>query len=338
MKRFSLFLIVISSLSLHVAAVNTSPVLPADGAEVELAGTVAFIPADESIWDFSTLPYDGRQTIARFEWQGDTLLSVSADKQRTDFLINGNKLYRITRETRFYRIDDTDPAIFIDDAVSMQPCTQSGRLFHTEYIGGKGTSATLPHRHGTAIIAPGDTITDAILSTTVISTSMAISSKPVTDSTPSYTRCETYYRWTRPGDAMPFFVSTDISEVYEDGSTGRSTSSYHVIDKNEAPKPRNMRSRTSATDIDLSASISIAVNGTVATVTSSDDSELSIVLTDISGKVLATESDFDHSGNVYTLSLAHLTEGEYIISAEKTATARASNSSFDLPNLTQRLF
>lgn len=298
-------------------------------ADVELSGRV---------WNLTECEPVGAEFDYRVD-EGDTVRVWSPDK-RFDFTSRGDSVMQTCAETRAYR------ALFSPGVIRQMGvggCTSAfsikGRVYQSGYIAGEGLAVVDEPARGTVIVTGGDTIDGAWLHHDVVTMRWTMTGDSLTtigsvpDSLTMTTVIESY-RVMGDGEPFPRALKR-VERQMADGRVVACDSSAWVLSytpsietKRASKSLSNMRqgghdNGTYAPDIDSSTTdIKINVGTDGVTVSSADDLEAKVVITDVIGRMYY-EADIKLSPAGAQVATDGLPRGEYllqVISANGTPT------------------
>lgn len=346
LNRKITFITAISAVLSLSAGIN----LPSHGDNAILQRISALnVPTDGRIWDFSQFELTGDEPEVRFDMIGDTCLSATLPGIRYDFELRGDTLYQVGTETHFVRLSDTIPLPYIVPSAGKDFSSRyasRGRAYHSEYIDAIGNVTLSDLGRGTVILPQGDTVTDVTLirHSTRQLISAAFGRCPVADADSAMSllrRTAVTYVWLAPDLPVPVAQITEVTDSVGNRPKGTAMRSAWICPPGNQPL-RSVAARSSArrhmpsdssspttyspelTDL----SVITDPNGVSVSGTSSGECRISMVLTDILGRVYASMPPTNYSrGSAVEWSCDDLPAGEYLLHIE----------SGDSPSLTRKI-
>lgn len=325
-----------SAMCMAVSA-ETPARLPSDGEYARLQRVVGFeFDAGVPLWDLSAADNDGDAFDIRFNWRGDSCLSVTLPGIRYDFAVNPDTIFRTTRETHFVCLNDTLPmpvCLTADpgSGIAPQNYASRGRAYHSEYMDAFGNVSRTAAGRGTVILPMGDTIPVVILTRHVESQFIASAyhDRPIADPDSIGSlllRTSVTYSWLAPDLPLPVAQLTEVTDSVGFRAKGPAKRTAWICAPCNQPV-RNIANRqakrryspsengsqygsTELTDL----SVTTDGNGINVRGTSPGDCRISMVLTDVLGRVFASSPEKDcRSGDIVEWQYDNLPPGNYVL-------------------------
>ena len=326
-----LSLTAIVSLSL-VAKLN----LPQNGENAYLQQIV--LPdnfSKDRLWDFSACEIVGDPIEVYFDRRADSCLSATLPGIRYDFIITGDTVFHSVTETHYQCMTDTIPCVYALPTLASSfsaPYATRGRAYHSEYIDAHGDMSLAPVGCGTVILPTGDTIANVTLS--CFSTSQYITkayhrqpSSSAVGNDSLIHRIVRRYNWQSESYPVPlvcYSISTDSLGGQQLGTTKISSLMCPPVDQPRRSFNRNFNRQVGTgspiplddgENLPLVAMTLTVGNGSVLVIgTASRDVRISMILTDIVGRVFSSmpASEFS-AGSSVEWSADGLPAGQYVL-------------------------
>ena len=304
--------------------------LPHDG-ECAVLQRIAVdkVSTDGRLWDLSQEEFTGVETEVRFTRSCDSCLSATFPGIRYDFEVRGDTVFRVATETHFIRLTDTIPMLFAvpsSGGIQHRAYASRGRAYHSEYIDAVGDVTLSEIARGTVILPSADTIGDVMLTRHVSRQLIAVEMhrRPVAyrDSAAILLRRHTEtLTWRSDAYSLPLAQITTVTDSVGDVSRGEASVSAWICPPLSQPlrgavnRPASRRYPPSDNG-SPSDGLTVVANGNAVTVsgTSPGDCRISIMLTDVLGRVYASMPATDYSrGATIEWSTDGLPPGNYVL-------------------------
>ena len=304
--------------------------LPHDG-ECAVLHRIAVdnVSTDGRLWDLSQAEFTGVETEVRFTRSCDSCLSATLPGIRYDFEVRGDTVFRVATETHFIRLTDTIPMLFAAPSsgnIHRRAYASRGRAYHSEYIDAVGDVTLSEIARGTVILPSADTIGDVMLTRHVSRQLIAVEMhrRPVADRDSASTLLSRHTEaltWRSDAYSLPLAQITTVTDSVGDVSRGEASVSAWICPPLSQPlrgavnRPASRRYPPSDNG-SPSDGLTVVANGNAVTVsgTSPGDCRISMMLTDVLGRVYASMPATDYSrGATIEWSTDGLPPGNYVL-------------------------
>ena len=301
------------------------------------------VEADSAVWDFSHAVETGREHAMQWLNMGDTVLVRVEQGYQFTYRMQGDTLLWLGYENPLLGMRDSIAPVAKKPVMVLGDSVATPYYFHGKYSGNHAVDMTGTHvvqlkALGTLIL-PNDTITDAMLVREVtdgkVRVSPELTDSPISADDDSLMRhVEVIDRWYSPTHRYPvaenvtraFYVlgelrqqtratylcSPDVQEL----ALGNVTAPRH-----NAPLQQNAPSNSNDSighgeNLPLGDRMAVNVNeGQVSVAVSGNDgTDVAVVLSDIQGRVWASQTGKTQSGLWQgTIDTSHLPSGDYLL-------------------------
>ena len=327
-------IVFVAAVAAAVVSLTAGINLPSHGDNAVLQRiSAAHVPAGGRIWDFSQFELTGEEPEVRFD-RADTCLSATLPGIRYDFELRGDTLFQVAAETHFVRISDTIPLPYIVPSSGkdfLAHYASRGRAYHSEYIDAVGSVTLSDLRRGTVILPQGDTVSNVTLTRhcTRQLIAAAFGRRPVADADSAMSllrRTTVTYVWLAPDLPVPVAQITEVTDTVGSQPRGTAMRSAWICPPGNQPlrsvaarsaSRRHMPSDSgSPSDNREQTDLSVITDGNGISVsgTSPGECRISMVLTDVLGRVYASMPATDYSlGSAVEWSCDGLPAGNYVL-------------------------
>lgn len=314
------------------------------------------VEADSTVWDFSHAVETGREHAMQWLNLGDTVLVRVEQGIQFSYRMQGDTLLWLGYENPLLGMRDSIAPIAKMPVMVMGDSVASPYYFHGKYSGNHAVDMTGTHvvqiKSLGTLILPNDTIYDAMLVREVtdgkVRVSPELTDSPISADNDSLMRhVEIIDRWYSPMHRYP--VAENVTNTfYMSGEQLQQTRASYLCSPDEqelalgdliTPRKNTPRQQTGAPSNDgndfgsgnnlplgdrlavnmCDGQVSIAVNGT-------DGTEVAVVLSDIQGRVWASQAGKTQGGLWQgVVDTSHLSAGDYLLhvaSGEETEVKR----------------
>lgn len=355
--KLLVILVVVITATIAATAQSTDLHWPQDGDRVvKTHYEFVTVDTDSAVWDFSHAIATGSEHSMQWVNLGDSVLVRIEQGNQYTYRTQGDTLLWLGYENPLLGMRDSIapiamlPVMQLGDSVA-SPCYFKGKYSGNHAVDMAGTHTVKLMRQGTLIL-PNDTINDAMLVREVtdgkVRVSPELTDAPISASQDSLLRhVEVTDRWYSPSHRYPvaenvtstFYVQGELRQ--QTRATYLCTPDVQELALGDVVRPRQNAPRQShgtplaggdsdASGNNMSLGERLAVNvagGHVdVTVSGTDDTNVTVILSDLQGRVWASRSGKTQGGLWQgAVDTGHLPTGDYLLhvaSGEETEVKR----------------
>lgn len=271
--------------------------------------------SENAVWDLSGHSPIGDEVEADTHWTTDTTLSVTVPHIRRDYLLRGDTLRLITRETAFVRLADSvgSPELFLPlvrGASISEASVVKGRAYQSDPIGFPVSTAIECLGKGTLVLPDRRAYPD-------------VSLMRLTRISPSDTL--TAYSWVSPLCRYPLARTSDssaasaavtwICDPTKQAPSAIVETSFNIQDSFDGTAPHSESNGFHNPPFEVSVTeglVSVSFRDTARQDAAHDGERFTLILSDSQGRAFTSASGV-FAGGYATLSLAGVPRGEYIL-------------------------